>query len=159
MPHRDAERLLLRLLLAPFKATDAERSRAERERRYTMDGRFFLIIANFRDDRLNDVEKGLERLGVERLNICKVRGFGEYHNNFAQNWLAREVRVEIFTKEEEVEAVVSTIMEAAHTGVPGDGVVAVLPIDKLYLIRTRHEATPEEFWPKAGPQRTERRVT
>lgn len=115
-----------------------------------MDGKFFLIIANFRDDKLNDVEKRLERLGVERLNVCKVKGFGEYHNYFAQNWLTGEVRMEIYTKEEEVEAVTFAIMEAAHTGVPGDGVVAVLPIDKLYLIRTRCEATAETFWPRTS---------
>lgn len=124
-----------------------------------MEGRFFLIIANFRDDRLADVEKRLEKLGVERINVCKVKGFGEYHNYFAPNWLTREVRLEIFTKEEELEAVTSTIMEAAHTGVPGDGVVAVLPIEKLYLIRTRSEATPESFWPKTAPQRAEQRAT
>ena len=117
-----------------------------------MDVKFFLIIANFRDDKVNDVEKQLEKLGVERLNVSKVRGFGEYHNYFAQNWLTREVRLEVFTKEEEVQAVVSAIMEAAHTGVPGDGVVAVLPIDKLYLIRTRREATPETFWPRTSPE-------
>jgi nitrogen regulatory protein P-II 1 len=124
-----------------------------------VEGRFFLIIANFRDDKLGDVEKRLERLGVERINVCKVKGFGEYHNFFAPNWLTREVRLEVFTKEEEVEAVTSTIMEAAHTGVPGDGVVAVLPIERLYLIRTRSEATPENFWPKTAPQRAEQRVT
>ena len=117
-----------------------------------MDGRFFLIIANFREDKLGEVEKRLENLGVERINVCKVRGFGEYHNYFAPNWLTREVRLEIFTKEHEVEAVASAIMEAAHTGVPGDGVVAVLPIEKLYLIRTRSAATPEDFWPKTAAQ-------
>jgi nitrogen regulatory protein PII len=39
-------------------------------------------------------------------------------------------------------------MEAAHTGVPGDGVVAILPVDRLFLIRTKEEATAESFWPK-----------
>ena len=58
--------------------------------------------------------------------------------------------LEIFTKTDEVEAVASAIMDAAHTGVPGDGVVAVLPIDKLDLIRTRSEATLESFWPRAA---------
>ncbi len=106
-----------------------------------MDGNFALIIANFRSDKLHDVEKRLEQLDVERINISRVRGFGEYHNYFAPNWLGYEVRVEIFTKREEVELI-------AHTGLPGDGVVAVLPIDRLYLIRTRSEATAETFWPK-----------
>jgi nitrogen regulatory protein P-II 1 len=124
-----------------------------------VEARFFLIIANFRDDRLGDVEKRLEKLGVERINVCKVKGFGEYHNFFAPNWLTREVRLEVFTKQEEVEVVASAIMEAAHTGVPGDGVVAVLPIERLYLIRTRSEATSENFWPKAALGRAEQRVT
>jgi nitrogen regulatory protein P-II 1 len=115
-----------------------------------MDRRFSLVIANFRSDRLNEVEKSLEKLGVERINVCKVKGFGEYHNFFADNWLTAEVRVEIFTRADKVEAIATAVMEAAHTGVPGDGVVAVVPIERLYLIRTRGEATPENFWPRTG---------
>jgi nitrogen regulatory protein P-II 1 len=121
------------------------------EEECVMDANFSLIIANIRSEKLHDVEKRLERLGVERINVCKVRGFGEYHNFFAPNWLTTEVRIEIFTKKHEVEAIASAIMDAAHTGVPGDGVVAVLPIDKLYLIRTRSEATPESFWAASAP--------
>ncbi len=111
-----------------------------------MDAR--LVIANIRSEKLEQVEKTLERMGVERMNVSRVKGFGEYHNFFASNWLAREVRVEVYTKKEEAQAVVSAIMEAAHTGVPGDGVVAVVPIEKLYLIRTKSEATAETFWPR-----------
>ena len=113
-----------------------------------MDAR--LIIANIRSDLLQKVEKSLERMGVERLNVSKVKGFGEYHNFFAQNWLSNEVRIEVFTKKEEAEAVAETIMAGAHTGVPGDGVVAIVPIERLYVIRTRSEATPENFWPRTA---------
>jgi nitrogen regulatory protein P-II 1 len=116
-----------------------------------MDNGFSLIIANFRREKLNDVEKKLERLGVERINVSKVRGFGEYHNYFAQNWLESEIRLEIFTHNHKVEAIASAIMEAASTGHPGDGVVAVLPIGKLWLIRTKTEATAETFWSRAAP--------
>lgn len=121
-----------------------------------MDSGFSLIIANFRSEKLNEVEKRLEHLGVERMNVSKVRGFGENHNYFANNWLEYEVRVEIFTKRHEVETIVSAILETARsgsTGYPGDGVVAVFPIEKLYLIRTASEATPETFWPKATEAR------
>ena len=107
-----------------------------------------LVIANIRSEKLEAVEKTLERLGVERMNVAKVKGFGEYHNFFAANWLTQEVRLEVFTKADEVQMVVSAIMEAAHTGVPGDGVVVVVPIEKLYLIRTRCEATAETVWPR-----------
>lgn len=54
--------------------------------------------------------------------------------------------MEVFTKKDKVETITSAILEVAHTGQPGDGVVAVVPIEKLYLIRTRSEATPETFW-------------
>ena len=80
---------------------------------------------------------------------------GEYHNFFAPTWLTQEVRVEVFTKQQEVDAVVAAIMEAAHTGVPGDGVVVVVPIEKLYVIRTRSAATAETFWPRTAPQKPE----
>lgn len=36
-------------------------------------------------------------------------------------------------------------MEAAHTGVPGDGIVAVLPVDKVFHIRTRSEVAPADL--------------
>lgn len=111
-----------------------------------MDAR--LVIANIRSEKLEDVEKALERMGVERMNVSKVKGFGEYHNFFAANWLTTEVRVEVVTKKEEADAVVSAIMESAHTGVPGDGIVSVVPIEKLYIIRTRAQATTETFWPR-----------
>jgi nitrogen regulatory protein PII len=41
-------------------------------------------------------------------------------------------------------------MDAAHTGLPRDGIVAVMPVEKLFLIRTRSEAAPGEFWPRIG---------
>jgi nitrogen regulatory protein P-II 1 len=49
-----------------------------------------------------------------------------------------------------VETITAALMDAAHTGVPGDGIVAILPVEKFFLIRTRSEATREEFWPRIG---------
>jgi nitrogen regulatory protein P-II 1 len=107
-----------------------------------------LIVAIIRRDRLEAVEEKLQKIGVERINVSKVKGYGEYRDFFARDWMVEEVRIEIFTKQEEVDGITTAIMDAAHTGLPGDGVVAVVPLDKLFLIRTRYEATPEEFWPK-----------
>ena len=109
-----------------------------------------LIVAIIRRDRLEQVEKKLEDIGVERISVSKVKGYGEYHDFFARNWMVEEVRVEIFTRKGEVESITKAIMDAAHTGLPGDGVVAVIPVEKFYLIRTRSEATPEEFWPRGA---------
>lgn len=106
------------------------------------------IVAIIRSDRLEAVEEKLKGVGVERINVSKVKGYGEYRDFFARDWMVEEVRLEIFTRQHKVDAIIGAIVEAAHTGVPGDGVVAVLPVDKLYLIRTMAEATPENFWPE-----------
>lgn len=107
-----------------------------------------LIIAIVRRNKLERVEKKLQETGVERINVAKVRGYGEYRDYYTQDWMAEEVQFEIFTRTDEVDSITAAIMDAAHTGEPGDGIVAVVPIEKFLLVRTRSEATPDEFWPK-----------
>ena len=109
-----------------------------------------LIIAIIRRDKLEPVEQKLKDTGVERINVSKVKGYGEYHDFFSRNWMVEEVRLEIFTRADEVKTLTEAIMEAAHTGLPGDGVVAVVPVEKFFLVRTRAEATPQEFWPRSS---------
>ena len=109
-----------------------------------------LIVAIIRRNKLEAVEQKLKETGVERINVTKVKGYGEYHDFFARDWMVEEVRLEIFTRNNAVEKIAATIMDAAHTGLPGDGVVAVVPVEKFFLIRTRAEATPQEFWPRSS---------
>ena len=106
------------------------------------------IVAIIRRDKLEEVEKKLQGMGVERINVSKVKGYGEYHDFISRDWMVEEVRLEIFTRKGKVETITAAIMDAAHTGVPGDGIVAVVPVEKFFLIRTRAEAIPDEFWPK-----------
>lgn len=114
-----------------------------------------LIVAVIRRDRLEPVEEKLKMMGVERINVSKVKGYGEYRDFYARDWMVEEVKIEIFTRQHKVESLAAAIMEEAHTGIPGDGVVAVLPVEKLFLVRTRAEATPEEFWPRHERGRNE----
>ena len=107
-----------------------------------------LITAIFPRDKLKAVEKKLQVIGVERIEISMVKGYGENRNYYARDWMVDEVRLDIFTRTDEVDSITTAIMDAAHTGEPGDGIVAVVPIEKFFLIRTRSEATPDEFWPK-----------
>jgi nitrogen regulatory protein P-II 1 len=107
-----------------------------------------LITAIFPRERLEAVERGLRQLGVERVDVSKVKGYGEYRNLYTQDWMVEEIKLDIFTRADEVEGITKAIIDTAHTGVPGDGIVAVVPVESLFLIRTRAEATPEEFWPK-----------
>ena len=109
-----------------------------------------MIVALIRRARLEEVEKALRGIGVERINVTKVKGYGEYHDFFARSWMVEEVRVEVFTRRDEVDRTVRAIMDAAHTGLAGDGVVAVLPVEEFFLVRTRTAATPGDFWPQGA---------
>jgi nitrogen regulatory protein P-II 1 len=107
-----------------------------------------LILALVRRERLEAVEQKLREVGAERVDVSRVKGYGEYRNFFSSEWMGEEVRFEVFTRQHKAASVVRAIIDGAHTGMPGDGVVAVLPVEELYLVRTRTEVTPEEFWPK-----------
>jgi len=60
------------------------------------------------------------------------------------DWLSEEAKLEIVAHEDRVDAITRAIMEAAHTGDPGDGIVTVLPVSSFHRIRTRSEALPED---------------
>lgn len=82
---------------------------------------------------------------VKGVSVTKVKGYGEYANFFNPNWMVTHSRIEIFTEKAKVEEIVAAIMDIAHTSMPGDGIVAVLPVEKLYRIRTKSEALPDEI--------------
>ena len=69
-----------------------------------------LITAIFPRDRLEAVEEKLRRIGVERVDVSKVRGYGEYRNFYARDWMVDEVRLDTFTKADEVASITSAIM-------------------------------------------------
>lgn len=102
------------------------------------------IVAIIRGSVLEKVENRLQQLGIKGITVSQVRGYGEYANLCKTDWLVSNARIEIFTQQFQVDAVVTAILEAAHAGVPGDGLVAVMPVEKLYRIRTRAEIEPGE---------------
>ncbi len=103
------------------------------------------ITAILRHFGLEDVEMRLRKLGVKGITVSRVKGYGEHKEFFTHDWLSTQARIEIFAVEEEVEAIVAAILESAHTGLPGDGFVAVLPVEKLFRIKTGSEALPTEI--------------
>ena len=53
-----------------------------------------LVTAIFPRDRLEAVEEKLRRMGVERVDVSKVRGYGEYRNFYARDWMIDEIRLQ-----------------------------------------------------------------
>ena len=102
-----------------------------------------VVIAVIRSNVLENVEQRLREIDVKGISVSKVKGYGEYHNFFAQDGMVENVKLEIFTRADKVEAIAAAIIQTAHTGSPGDGIVVVSPIAKFFNIRLRSEATPD----------------
>ena len=102
------------------------------------------IIAIIRKGHLEEVEQALIKHGVKGITVTQVKGFGGYINYFSQDWMCDHTRLELFVNENEVDSTVQKLMDAAHTGAPGDGMVAVLPVDAVYRIRTKQPAKINE---------------
>ncbi len=94
------------------------------------------ITAIVRLELVELLEDKLKAIGVHGMSVTKVEGFGEYADLYSTSWHSSHMRVEIFADSSTTDDIVTAIMEVAHTGVVGDGIVAVLPVEKLFNIRT-----------------------
>ena len=121
-----------------------------------------LVVAIIRPDKLNDVLEALYRADVRGLTISKVRGHGgetedveTYRGTTVKVALHDKIRLEIGVSDHFVESTVRTILKAGTTGEVGDGKIFVLPVEKVYRIRTGEEdqaaVTPVEL---TGEQQT-----
>src|SRR5438046_8513022 len=105
-----------------------------------------LVVAIIRPDRLNDVLEALYRADVRGLTISKVRGHGgetedveTYRGTTVKVALHDKIRLEIGVSDHFVEPTVRAILSSATTGEVGDGKIFVLPVEKVYRIRTGEE--------------------
>ena len=99
---------------------------------------FVKVTAIVRDTMVENVELALEKVGVSGFTFTKVKGVGEREKKFSLfRGPSTHVEIEIFTEGHRAEQIVGVIMDAAHTGSVGDGLVAVLPVHKVFRIRTK----------------------
>ena len=105
-----------------------------------------LVVAIVRPDKLSDVLEALFRAEVRGLSIGRIQGHGgetehveTYRGTTVRMELSEKVRIEIAVSDHFVEPAVKAILAAARTGEVGDGKVFVLPVEKVYRIRTGEE--------------------
>jgi nitrogen regulatory protein P-II 1 len=104
-----------------------------------------LIVAIIRPLALEAVEKKLQQIGVRGLTVIRAKGYGAHANLFRQDWLVDQVKIEIYVEQDRAKSVADAILDTAHTGSPGDGIVAILPVEKVFNIRTRNEEPPNRM--------------
>lgn len=93
------------------------------------------ILAIVRTNLLAAVEDRLIQLGVPGIAVSRVKGFGEYANFLTSGSMSAHVRIEIFADAAQAPRIAEAIVEAAHTGLAGDGFVSVLSVESFYRIR------------------------
>lgn len=103
--------------------------------------RFAKVVAIIRPERLEQVEDALKERGVPGVSVSKGKGYGEYADFYSPDWMVQQIHVEVFIPASQAEEIAELIMQAAHTGVEGDGIVAIVPVEALYHIRTRQRCT------------------
>lgn len=105
-----------------------------------------LIKAVIRPEKLNSVLTALFQADIHGLTVSRVRGHGgetepveTYRGTTVKMGLTDKVMLDIGVSESFVEATVESILAAARTGDVGDGKIFVLPVEKIYRIRSGEE--------------------
>lgn len=101
------------------------------------------VVAFIREETHEKVIDALQKAGIKGMTITPTKGYGEYTNTFAIDLSNTCLRVDIMIAAEQAERVASILMDAASTGLDGDGLVAVLPVESLYRIKSKQKL--EEF--------------
>ena len=105
-----------------------------------------IVTAIIRPEKLTSVLEALFRADVRGLTISRAQGHGgeivqvtNYRGTTAKMELHEKVRLDIGVSEPFVDITVQAVMTAARTGDVGDGKIFVIPVEKVYRIRTGEE--------------------
>ncbi len=102
------------------------------------------IEAIIRPEKLDDVKNALAAAGVSGLNIVHVTGrgvqkgivhMGRGGETYEVDMLPK-VKIEVVVPDAQVDKMVNTICDAAHTGRIGDGKIFVRKVEDVIRIRT-----------------------
>ncbi len=102
------------------------------------------IEAIIRPEKLDDVKNALSAAGFHGMNIVHVTGRGVQRGIVHQGRggesytvdMLPKVKVEVVVSDEQVDAVVKIVCEAAATGNIGDGKLFVMPVTDAIRVRT-----------------------
>ena len=117
------------------------------------------IKAYVRTSRVEETVKALREAGAPGVTACRVHAAGYGYDPLDFTLAPGEIhrapevaKIEVVCGDQAVESLVAVIVNAARTGVPGDGIVLVAPVERAMRIRTG-EGIPAI---PASPQERER---
>lgn len=104
------------------------------------------IEAIIRHEKLHAVKSALSDIGIVGLTVAEVKGRGR-GSGMQLQWrtgkynvdLLPRVMLTIVLSDDNVDATVNAIREAAHTGEKGDGMIFIYPVENVIRISTGEE--------------------
>ena len=110
------------------------------------------VEAIIRPHRLSEALAAVAKLRITGVTVMDTMGFGRnpghsevYEQTAIQPGedleigLVRKKMIIMFVEDDHVRTVVDTIAQIARTGYPGDGKIAVSPLDELLRVRANNE--------------------
>ena len=101
------------------------------------------IEAIIKPFKLDEVKEALQDAGVQGLSVIEVKGFGRQKGHtelyrgaeYVVDFLPK-VKIEVVLDDDQVEAAIEAIVDAARTDKIGDGKIFVSPVEQAIRIRT-----------------------
>jgi nitrogen regulatory protein PII len=105
-----------------------------------------MITAIIKPFKLDDVRDAIAEIGIQGMTVTEVRGFGRQKGHtelyrgaeYVVDFLPK-LKLEIAVPDDQADAVVEAIADAAASGRIGDGKIFVQPLEKAVRIRTGEE--------------------
>jgi nitrogen regulatory protein P-II 1 len=96
-----------------------------------------------RPEKLESVRSALEKVGYSGLMISEIEGHGR-QKGIIQQWrgekyrveLLPKIKIEVVTKDQDIEKIIKAIIDNAKTGEIGDGKIFISPVENAVRIRT-----------------------
>ena len=93
--------------------------------------------------KLDEVKDKLNQIGIKGITVSEVKGFGRQKGHtelyrgaeYVVDFLPK-IKMEVVISDNQVEDVITTIMQAAQTGRIGDGKIFVIDVQEAIRIRT-----------------------
>lgn len=101
------------------------------------------IEAIIKPFKLDEVKEALQDVGVQGLSVIEVKGFGRQKGHtelyrgaeYVVDFLPK-VKIDVVLDDDQVDAAIEAIVEAAKTDKIGDGKIFVTPVEQAIRIRT-----------------------
>ena len=96
-----------------------------------------MIWAVVRSNKVEAIARALKKIGVSGCTVFPVRGYGEEWHLYEPLIHGAHYKLEAIVRDGEVKRVVESILNQAHSGHEGDGILTVLDLNEVVSVKTK----------------------